>query len=73
MSPQEDYELVLTPPARRALSDLLPESVAAAVIDLVCGRNIIRVATRSTLDVGRSLSGSIRTAILVGLNDTMAP
>lgn len=29
------YELVLTPPARRALADKLPEGVAAAVIDFV--------------------------------------
>jgi mRNA interferase RelE/StbE len=29
------YELVLTPPARRALVDKLPEAVAAAVIDFV--------------------------------------
>jgi mRNA interferase RelE/StbE len=33
MSEEDDYELVLTPPARRALTDRLPESVAAAVID----------------------------------------
>ena len=29
------YELVLTPPARRALTDRLPEAVAAAVIDFL--------------------------------------
>lgn len=29
------YELVLAPPARRALADRLPEAVAAAVIDFV--------------------------------------
>ena len=29
------YELVLTPPARRALAGKLPEGVAAAVIDFV--------------------------------------
>jgi len=29
------YELVLTPPARRALTDRLPEAVAAAVVDFV--------------------------------------
>jgi mRNA interferase RelE/StbE len=32
---QDDYELVLTPPARRALTDQLPEAVAAAVIDFL--------------------------------------
>jgi mRNA interferase RelE/StbE len=30
-----DYELVLTPPARRALTAKLPEPVAAAVIDFL--------------------------------------
>ena len=29
------YELVLTPPARRALTDRLPEAVAVAVIDFL--------------------------------------
>jgi mRNA interferase RelE/StbE len=29
----DNYELVLTPPARRALTERLPESVAAAVVD----------------------------------------
>jgi len=32
---QEPYELVVTPPARRALTDRLPEPVAAAVIDFL--------------------------------------
>jgi mRNA-degrading endonuclease RelE of RelBE toxin-antitoxin system len=35
MSEEDDYELVLTPPARRALTDRLPGSVAAAVIDFL--------------------------------------
>ena len=35
MTEQDDYELVLTPPARRALTDQLPEAVAAAVIDFL--------------------------------------
>ncbi|MHB2023547.1 MAG: type II toxin-antitoxin system RelE family toxin [Mycobacteriales bacterium] len=35
MSEHGDYELVLTPPARRALSGRLPEAVAAAVIDFL--------------------------------------
>ena len=35
MTEEGDYELVLTPPARRALSDRLPEAVAAAVIDFL--------------------------------------
>jgi mRNA interferase RelE/StbE len=35
VSPPDEYELVLTPPARRALADQLPEAVAAAVIEFV--------------------------------------
>lgn len=30
-----DYELVLAPPARRAITDRLPEPVAAAVVDFI--------------------------------------
>jgi len=35
VSHEHPYELVLTPPARRALSDHLPEAVAAAAIDFL--------------------------------------
>ena len=35
MTDEDVYELILTAPARRALTDRLPESVAAAVIDFV--------------------------------------
>ncbi len=35
MTDQDDYELILSAPARRALTDRLPESVAAAVIDFL--------------------------------------
>jgi mRNA-degrading endonuclease RelE of RelBE toxin-antitoxin system len=35
LTDNEEYELVLTPPARRALTDVLPEGVAGAVIDLL--------------------------------------
>lgn len=35
MSLDDDYELVLTAPARRALADRLPADVAAAVIDFL--------------------------------------
>lgn len=31
----DNYELVLTPPARRALTERLPESVAVAVVDFL--------------------------------------
>ena len=35
MNDLEPHELVLTPPARRALTDRLPEAVATAVIDFL--------------------------------------
>ncbi len=35
MTQDGNYELVLTPPARRALTGKLPESVAAAVIEFL--------------------------------------
>ena len=35
MIDSEPYDLVLTPPARRALTDRLPEAVATAVIDFL--------------------------------------
>lgn len=35
MTPAGWYELVLTPPAQRAIAEQLPESVAAAVIDFL--------------------------------------
>jgi mRNA interferase RelE/StbE len=33
----DDDELILTPPARRALTDGLPESIAAAAIEFLTG------------------------------------
>jgi mRNA interferase RelE/StbE len=35
LTTRDPYELVLTPPARRANADKLPEAVAAAVIDFL--------------------------------------
>ena len=35
MNAKDDYELVLTPPGRRAITDRLPEAVAAAVVDFL--------------------------------------
>lgn len=35
MTPEDTYELVLTPPARRALAERLSEAVATAVIDFL--------------------------------------
>ncbi|MHA6523535.1 type II toxin-antitoxin system RelE family toxin [Tessaracoccus sp. G1721] len=37
MSPEGGYELVLTPPAVRAVQTELPEAVAAAVIEFMTG------------------------------------
>lgn len=37
VSPEGEYELILTPPARRALTERLPEAVAAAVVDFLTG------------------------------------
>ncbi|WP_036725859.1 type II toxin-antitoxin system RelE family toxin [Patulibacter minatonensis] len=54
MSAGEDYELVLTPPARRALTDDLPEAVAAAVIDLLTTA-IVREPRR----IGKPLRGQL--------------
>lgn len=46
----QPYELVVTPPARRALEGGLPEAVAAAVIEFLTGS----LVTRPTL-VGKPL------------------
>jgi mRNA interferase RelE/StbE len=35
LSNGEEYELVLTPPGRRALTDVLPEAVAGAVVEFL--------------------------------------
>ena len=35
MSTPDEYELVVTPPAARAISEQLPEPVAAAVIEFL--------------------------------------
>jgi mRNA-degrading endonuclease RelE of RelBE toxin-antitoxin system len=45
-----DYELVVTPPARRALSHALPESVAVAAIEFLTN-SLVRNPHR----VGRAL------------------
>ncbi|MDA8148896.1 MAG: type II toxin-antitoxin system RelE/ParE family toxin [Actinomycetota bacterium] len=47
MSPasEGDYELVLTPPARRAIADRLPEAVAAAVVDFLTTAVIVQPRT----------------------------
>lgn len=54
MSDPQEYELVLTPPARRALTDQLPEPVAAAVIDFVT-----TALVREPRRVGKPLRGEL--------------
>lgn len=54
MNAPEDYELVLTPPARRALTDEPPEAVAAAAIDLLTTA-IVREPRR----IGKPLRGQL--------------
>ena len=56
MTEQDHYELVLTPPARRALTDQLPEAVAAAVIDFLTTTLIVQ-PRRVGKPLRRELSG----------------
>jgi mRNA interferase RelE/StbE len=50
----DEYELVLTPPARRALTERLPEAVAAAVINVLT-TSLVREPRR----VGEPLRGDL--------------
>lgn len=50
----DEYELVLTPPARRALTDVLPEAVAGAAIDF-----LTTALVQQPRRVGRSLRGDL--------------
>jgi hypothetical protein len=52
--PQGDYELVLTPPARRALTERLPEAIATAVINFLT-TSLVREPRR----VGKPLRGDL--------------
>lgn len=54
MSQEDEYELVLTPPARRALIERLPEAVAAAVIDFLSTALVTRPR-----HVGKPLRGEL--------------
>ncbi len=49
-----DYELVLAPPARRALTDRLPEAVAGAVINFLT-TSLVQAPRR----VGKPLRGDL--------------
>ena len=51
---EEPYELVLTPPAVRAVRSGLPEAVAAAVIEFLTGALI-----RNPQPVGKPLRGEL--------------
>jgi mRNA interferase RelE/StbE len=50
----DEYELVLTPPARRALTQRLPEAVAVAVIDF-----LTTALVTEPRRVGRPLRGEL--------------
>lgn len=54
MTSEDRYELVLAPPARRALAERLPEAVAAAVVDFLTS-TLIREPHR----VGKPLRGEL--------------
>lgn len=50
----DEYELILTPPARRALTDRLPEAVAAAAINF-----LTMTLVRDPRRVGKPLRGEL--------------
>ena len=54
MSEEGRFELVLTPPARRALTDRLPEAVAAAVLEF-----LTTALVQQPRRVGRPLRGDL--------------
>jgi len=56
VSTNGDYELILTPPARRALTGKLPEAVAAAVIEFLTTA-LIREPTRVGKPLRDDLAG----------------
>jgi mRNA interferase RelE/StbE len=56
VSDDGDYELVLTPPARRALTGKLPEAVAAAVIEFLT-TTLIRQPARAGKPLRDDLAG----------------
>lgn len=56
MSAEREYELVVTPPAARAISEQLPEPVAAAVIEFLT-TSLIREPRRVGKQLRRELAG----------------
>lgn len=56
MSADGDYELVVTPPAARAIAEQLPEPVAAAVIEFLTS-SLIQEPRRVGKQLRRELAG----------------
>jgi mRNA interferase RelE/StbE len=54
VTPREPYELVLTPPAVRAVQHNLPEAVAAAVVEFLIGALV-----ENPQRVGKQLRGDL--------------
>ncbi len=74
MTPGAGYELVLTPPAVRAIQTTLPEPVAAAVIEFVTGplvanpRRVGKMLRRELQGIWSARRGTYR--VLYRINDT---
>jgi len=74
VTPPEDYELVLTPPAVRAVQVGLPEAVAAAVLEFMTGplvanpRRVGKMLRRELTGVWSARRGTYR--VLYRINDT---
>lgn len=56
MSASDEYELVVTPPAVRAIAEQLPEPVAAAVIEFLTS-TLVRAPHRVGKPLRRELAG----------------
>ncbi len=56
MSHEQTYELVVAPPAARAIAEELPEAVATAVIEFVTG-TLLREPRRVGKPLRRKLAG----------------
>ena len=73
MSDDEGYELVLTPPAGRAIRAGLPEAVAAAVIEFMAGplvvnpRRVGKMLRRELAGIWSARRGTYR--VLYRIND----
>lgn len=73
MNDTEDYELVLTPPAIRAIQAGLPEAVAAAVIEFMTGplignpRRVGKMLRRELQGIWSAKRGTYR--VLYRIND----